>query len=147
MEREDIVHMYRRFKDNPNRTKGELEATDVNSILDNDFRGFERIVNLGIIEYNKIRDKKNFELSTSITETQELILGNDIIKRFLALKTRYDKASVTTNETLTTAFLNWSKKEGIDLTKHFNYKNERTLKNYIKKQLGSKIKEHYRNTW
>ncbi len=145
MEREDIVHMYRRFKDNPNRTKGELEATDVNSILDNDFRGFERIVNLGIIEYNKIRDKKNFELSTSITETQELILGNDIIKRFLALKTRYDKASVTTNETLTTAFLNWSKKEGIDLTKHFNYKNERTLKNYIKKQLGSKIKEHYRN--
>ena len=25
------------------------------------------------------------------------------------------------------------------------YKNEKTLKNYIKKQLGSKIKEHYRN--
>lgn len=145
MEREDIVHMFRRFKQNPDKTKGELEAKDVNSILDNDFRGFERIVNLGIIQYNKIRHKKNFELSTTITETQELILGNDIIKRFLALKTRYDKASVTTNETLTTAFLKWAKAEDIDLTEHFNYKNENTLKNYIKKQLGSKIKEHYRN--
>ena len=145
MEREDIVHMFRRFKQNPDKSKGELEAKDVNSILDNDFRGFERIVNLGIIQYNKIRNKKNFELSTTITETQELILGNDIIKRFLALKTRYDKASVTTNETLTTAFLKWAKAEDIDLTEHFNYKNENTLKNYIKKQLGSKIKEHYRN--
>lgn len=145
MEREDIVHMFRRFKQNPDKSKGELEAKDVNYILDNDFRGFERIVNLGIIQYNKIRNKKNFELSTTITETQELILGNDIIKRFLALKTRYDKASVTTNETLTTAFLKWAKAEDIDLTEHFNYKNENTLKNYIKKQLGSKIKEHYRN--
>ena len=145
MEREDIIHMYRRFKQEPNKEKGELKAKDVNNILDNDFRGFERIVNYGIIEYNKIRDNKNFELSTSISETQELILGNDIIKRFLAVKTRYDKATVTTNETLTSAFLKWSKKEGIDLTKHFNYKNENTLKNYIKKQLGSKIKEHYRN--
>ena len=145
MEREDIVHMFRRFKQNPDKSKGELEAKDVNPILDTDFRGFERIVNLGIIQYNKIRTKKNFELSTTITETQELILGNDIIKRFLAIKTRYDKASVTTNETLTTAFLKWAEAEDIDLTEHFNYKNERTLKNYIKKQLGSKIKEHYRN--
>ena len=145
MEREDIIHMFRRFKQNPNKSKGELKAKDVDVILDNDFRGFERIVNLGIIQYNKIRTKKNFTLSTSITETQELILGNDIIKRFLALKTRYDKASVTTNETLTTAFLKWAEAEKIDLTKHFNYKNEKTLKNYIKKQLGSKIKEHYRN--
>ena len=145
MEREDIIHMFRRFKQNPNKSKGELKAKDVDVILDNDFRGFERIVNLGIIQYNKIRTKKNFTLSTSITETQELILGNDIIKRFLALKTRYDKASVTTNETLTTAFLKWAEAENVDLTKHFNYKNEKTLKNYIKKQLGSKIKEHYRN--
>lgn len=145
MEREDIIHMFRRFKQDPNTEKGELEAKDVNYILEKDFRGFQRIVNYGIIEYNKIRDNKNFELSTSISETQEIILGNDIIKRFLALKTRYDKTSVVTNETLTSAFLNWSNKEGIDLTKHFNYKNEKTLKNYIKKQLGSKIKEHYRN--
>lgn len=145
MERDDIIHMFRRFKEKPKKEKGELKAKDVDKILDNDFRGFERIVNLAIIQYNKIRDRKNFELSTSITETQEIILGNDIIKKFLAVKTRYDKASATTNETLTTAFLNWSEKEGIDLKNHFNYKNENSLKNYIKQQLGSKIKEHYKN--
>lgn len=145
MEREDIIHMFRRFKQNPDKEKGELEAKDINPILENDFRGFERIVNYGIIQYNKIRSKKNFTLSTTITETKELILGNDILKRFLALKTRYDKATVTTNETLTTAFLKWTEKEGIDLKEHFNYKNENSLKNYIKQQLGSKIKEHYRD--
>lgn len=145
MERQDIIHMFRRFKQTPDKSKGELKAKDVDSILDNDFRGFERIVNYGIIEYNKIRNDKQFSLSTSITETKEILIGNDILKQFLAVKTRYDKASTVTNEVLTTAFLKWSEKKGINLKDHFNYKNENSLKTNVKIKLGRKIKEHYRD--
>ena len=145
MERDDIIFMKRRFKQNPDKSKGQLKAKDVDSIIENDFRGFERIVNLGIIQYNKIRSKKTFELSTTITETQEIILDNDILKRFLAIKTRYDKTATTSNETLALSFLKWAEAEGIDLKEHFNYKNENSLKRKLKIELGSKVKEHYRN--
>ena len=145
MERDDPVHMFRRFKEEPNAKKGELQVKNIDPILDNDFRGFERIVNLGIIQYNKIRDNRKFSLSTTIKQTQEILIGNDVIKNFLAINTRYDETGFTTNEELTVAFINWCNNKEIDLRKHFNYKNENSLKRYIKREMGKKIKEHYRD--
>jgi len=146
MERDDVITMYRRFKETPDYEKGQLKTRDIDPILNNDFRGFARFINSSIHQYNKTRNKKRFALSTTINQTKALILKSDIIKQFLAVKTRYsDRITYTTNGELTSAFIKYCEANNINIKDHINFKNEKTLNETIKIKMGAAVKEFYKD--